>query len=218
LELDQHHSLLARELEDEYGNISPDLKAQFFLNDHLDTVVWAGASLLDLYFHVDLDKIPADHPANYSADKNIGEPKKAFRNSENPKLVHLVFDQDLPQNTLGTITVQNLKDANGQYIDTHRKTFLYDNRPIGVATLQVLNDGTIDLVFNKGINADFASIKNNYTINKGIGHPIIVDQFSPEAIKLVFEPLIEEETYTLSIAGLQDVFGIKMTRTIILDF
>lgn len=218
LELDQNHFLLVRQLEDERGNISAELKSEFFLDDYLDTVIWRGSSLLDLHLGVDIGKMSASQVGNYTVDRNIGEPKNAFRDAENPRLVHLVFDQDLPQNTLGTVTVQNLKNDSGQYINTHKKTFLFDNRPIAIAALHVLNDSTLDVVFNKAMHPDFVSINTNYTINKGIGHPVSVAHLSPERMRIVFEPLIEGENYTLSVAGLQDAFGINMPRAIHRDF
>src|SRR5690606_31416382 len=103
LELDQNHSLQVRQLEDEHGNISAELESEFFLDDYLDTVIWRGSSLLDLHLGVDIETTSASQVGNYSVDRNIGAPKNAFRDAENPRLVHLVFDQDLPQNTLGMI-------------------------------------------------------------------------------------------------------------------
>jgi len=218
LELDQNHSLQVRQLEDEHGNISAELESEFFLDDYLDTVIWRGSSLLDLHLGVDIETMSASQVGNYSVDRNIGAPKNAFRDAENPRLVHLVFDQDLPQNTLGTITVQNLKNASGQYINTHKKTFLFDNRPIAITALHVPNDSTLEVVFNKAMHPGFVSINTNYSVNKGIGHPVSVAHLSPERITIVFEPLIEGESYTLSVAGLQDAFGINMPRAIHRDF
>lgn len=213
LKLNNYHSLGARNLKDRKGNRSIELKVEFFLDDHLDTAVWAGPNLLDLYFRNDLDS-SSIAVESFWLDKKIGAPVKAFQNPENLKLVHLVFDQNLPQNTPGTITVQNLKNSSGDYINTHKKTFVYDTRAISIKDIQVFNDTTIIIVFNKPINPHFASIKSNYFINNDIEQALSAKPVSGDSVMLKVRSLSEGTIYTISVSGLEDAFGIKMTGTI----
>src|SRR5690606_20491287 len=140
LEINAYHSLTVLQLTDESNNLSERLTEEFFLDDQLDTAIIAGPSLLNLYFHTAVDSLSASTGMNYFLDRNIGHPKSAFRDAENHKRVNLVFDRDLPQNNQGTVTVENIKDSSGTYINTHRKTFFHDTRSISVNRVEWLND------------------------------------------------------------------------------
>src|SRR5690606_37501351 len=139
LVLDQRYSLTIKNLEDHRGNISIKDSIDFLVDDQLDTLILTGATLMDLFFLTEVDSLSASNPTNFSVDENIGHPQSAFRNADNNKLVHLVFDQALPENTTGTLTVENIMDLTGKYINTHKKTFLQDIRAISVKDLNIIN-------------------------------------------------------------------------------
>lgn len=128
LEMSRHHTVAAHHLQDLNGNVSAGLKAEFLMDDQLDTVIWAGANLVDLYFNTALDSASATKSSNFSIDRGIGSPVSSLLNSHNRQLVHLIFDQNLPANTNLTLTVKNLRDSSGQFINSHKKILLFDNR------------------------------------------------------------------------------------------
>src|SRR5690606_29362746 len=99
LALGQGYSLDIFNIEDGAGNISTGISTDFLLDDQLDTVVFAGVSQLDLFFKREVDGISTGSVMNYSVDRGIGMPRSAFKDPIDLKLVHLVFDRDLPQNT-----------------------------------------------------------------------------------------------------------------------
>jgi hypothetical protein len=218
LQMNRHHTLLANDLQDLNGNSTAQLEAEFIMDDQLDTVIWAGANLLELYFHTSLDSASVINSSNFSIDRGVGSPVNSFLNSHNRQLVHLIFDQNLPVNTNFILTAKNLVDASGQYINSHKKTLRFDNRAISVAGLGVSNDSTIHLLFNKPLDRDLALVQNNYAINKGVGNPLAVELIRVDSVILTVGKLLEGQEYTLSLSGLQDVYGIKMSRTINRDF
>jgi hypothetical protein len=219
LNLGQTYSLTVHNLQDESENLSTEETIQFLQDDQLDTLILSGPTLLDLYFRTEVDLISTAFLHNYTMDRDIGHPKSAFRNRDNPKVVHLIFDQDLPQNTTGTLTTENIKDLSGNYIHTHKKTFLQDTRSITADEVEVVNDSTLSILFNKPILANYALVKTNYTINEDIGHPLTVTQTAPQVIKLVFgNKFLEGITYQLSILGLRDIYGVEISRTLNISF
>ncbi|MEX2592118.1 MAG: lamin tail domain-containing protein [Anditalea sp.] len=219
LDLGQDYSLTILNLEDWSGNISAEETVEFFLDDKLDTLILSGPTLLDLYFKTEVDNLSAAATINYSVDSDIGHPKSAFRNADNFKIVHLIFDQNLPQNTTGTLTTENIKDQSGNYINTHKKTFLQDDRTIAVGEVEVVNDSTLEVTFNKPLLPNFAVLKTNYTVNEDIGHPITVSQINPKSVNLIFGNKFEEgKAYQLSILGLRDIYGVEMSRTVNINF
>ena len=218
LEMNRHYQFLTHDLGDLNGNVTAVLEAEFFMDDQLDTVVWAGTNLLDLYFHSSLDSASALITGNFSLDRDIGSPVSSFLNTDNRQLVHLIFEQNLPVNTSLTLTVKNLQDASAQHINSHKKNLLFDNRAIALSGLRVSSDSTIHLLFNKALDLNFASIKNNYVINNGIGNPSVIEVVEADSVILRVGKLKEGQEYTLSISGLQDIYGIKMNRTVNRDF
>ena len=218
LEMNRHYQFLATDLQDLNGNVTAVIEAEFFMEDELDTVVWVGTNLLDLYFHTSLDSASSLITSNFSLDRDIGSPVSSFLNSDNRKLVHLVFEQNLPVNTSLTLTVKNLQDASAQHINSHKKNLYFDNRAIAISGFSISNDSTIHLLFNKDLDINFSSIKNNYVINHGIGNPRSIQFINADSVILSVGKLKEGQEYTLSISGLQDIFGIKMNRTINRDF
>lgn len=218
LEMGRNHTFFANDLRDLSGNATARLEAEFLMDDQLDTVTWAGANLLDLRFHASLDSASVTQSSNFSVDKGIGSPVSSFLNSHNRQLVHLIFDQNLPVNTDLTLTAKNLANASGQPINSHKKSLRFDNRAISVAGFSVSNDSTIHLLFNKPLDRDVALFKNNYVINGGIGYPLVVEMVRPDSIILTVDKLLEGQEYTLSISGLQDMYGIKMSRATNRDF
>ena len=219
LKIDQHYSLTIFNLEDAVGNIAAEETVNFLFDDKLDTIMFSGTSILDLYFKTEVDSLSTSAIFNYSVDGNVGHPQSAFRNAENFRLVHLIFDQNLPQNTRGTITVQNIQDVYGNYINTHRKTFLQDNRPLTLTKVEVINDSTLNVHFSKPLLPAFGLLKTNYIINEDIGNPLSVMLVDPQTVTLVFQKkFIEEKTYQLSVDGLRDIFGIEINGTITINF
>lgn len=218
LEMNRYHNLLAKDLQDVHGNVSDRLESEFLMEDRLDTVIWAGSNLLDLHFHISLDSASVSNISNFSVDRGTGSPVRSFLNNENRKLVHLIFEQNLPVNTDLTLTSQNLKDSLSQYINSHKKSLFFDNRAIAVTGVHVANDSTLHLGFNKSLDPDFASIKNNYVINKGIGQPLSIQLIQADSVILTVKQLIEGQEYTLSVSGLRDIYGMRMSRIINRDF
>lgn len=218
LELNRHHRLVALELQDLTGNIRPEFATEFLMDDQLDTVAWAGPNLLDLYFHSPLDSASTVVKNHFILDRGLGSPVSSFINVDNRNQVHLIFEENLPVNTPLTLTVKNLKNASGQFINSHKKTVLFDNRAIAVNALQVSDAHTVHLLFNKPLHPNFATSKTNYVINREIGHPLEVQLIRADSVILKMEALAEGQEYTLSISGLQDLIGIRMTRTLNRDF
>ena len=218
LDINRHHTISVNDLQDLNGNVTAQLETEFLLDDQLDTAVWVGSNILDLYFHVSLDSASVSDTSNFSLDRGTGSPVRSFLNNGNRQLVHLIFEQNLPANTTLTLTVQNLRDASDNYINSHKKMLFFDNRAIAVTGIHVSNDSTIHLVFNKALDPYFASLKSSYAINGDIGNPLAVDFVKADSVVLRVNPLIEGQEYTLSVSGLQDVYGTKMTRTINRDF
>src|SRR5690606_20048201 len=118
-----------------------------------------------------------------------------------------------------TITVQNLKNLSGDYINTHKKTFFHDRRPISLSHIDIPSDSILLLHFNKPLLPEFAVIKTNYSVNGEIGHPETISQADPQTISLLFgNKLVEGRNYELSILGLRDVFGVEIVRALRTDF
>lgn len=218
LELNRQHRLTIKALTDSQGNHTSSFEANFWMDDQLDTVQWTGTNRLTLYFHIDLDEAAASKPANYFLDKGIGPAQHAFVDTDNNRLVHVIFDQNIPVNTHVTLTTQNLQDTAGNYINSHKKAIFIDNRPIAISKLQVLNDSSVHILFNKPLQKELATLSLNYIINQEVGHPKAVQLVKADAVILTVHPLREGQEYALTVSGLQDIFGFSMSRNLNFSF
>lgn len=219
LELDKEYSLSIANLEDEIGNVSKEVNFTFVFDDLLDTVIMSGTSILELHFKTEVDSLSTSLIQNYSVGDNIGHPRTAYRNAENSRIVHLIFDRDLPQNKSNTLTVQDIRDLNGNFINTLRKSFFRDTRPLTVIQVKVENDSSLSVHFNKPLFPDFVEINTNYLVNENIGHPVEVILINPHTVTLQFsKKFMESKIYKLSIQGLRDIFGVDLKKDTQINF
>ncbi|MBT0812146.1 lamin tail domain-containing protein [Litoribacter ruber] len=218
LRIGESEKLYLNNVSDSRGNVKKTQQFDFLLDDQTDSVIVKSPYSLEIRFDQGIHP-NSIKPQNFWVDRNTGPPIAAFADHEDEKLIHLVFDKSLPQNNLTWLQMENLQDKNREYIYTLARSFVRDMRAINVAQVLAPNDSTLLVTFNKPLLQNKAEIPNHYTVDNGIQNPIRAIQTSPTEIELVFRQKFSVgKEYRLSTIGLEDVFGVTMSRTVNTNF
>ncbi|WP_143959539.1 lamin tail domain-containing protein [Litoribacter populi] len=210
--------LTLSDIPDTRGNVQKIQEFDFILEDQVDTLRINSPFGLSIRFHKSIEA-SSILPANFWVDRNTGNPVAAFADHEDPRTVHLVFDKSLPQNNLTWLQIENLKDEAGEYIYTLSRSFVRDMRTIGVTQILAPNDSVLLLTFNKPLLQNKAEIPGNYTVDSEVLHPFRASQKSQNEVELIFKnKFTEGKEYRLSTIGLEDVYGVVMSRTVNTNF
>ncbi len=86
-----------------------------------------------------------------------------------------------------------------------------DITPPSLLTIEVIDEENITLFFNEPITESTATDINDFLIDKGIGNPISATLVQANQIDLSLNnPLINNESYTLTINNIEDLSGNKL--------
>ncbi|MFC4870323.1 lamin tail domain-containing protein [Negadavirga shengliensis] len=215
LELGQAYQFYARNILDLTGNRADKTALEFYLDDQLDTLVFSGPTHLQVQYKIPVDSVAAVQLHSYLLNKNPVQPERVYRDATSPLYFHLLFREELPANTPLELRVEGIKDMDGNPINTLKKSFIWDTRSIAITDVDVRNDSTLWVTFNKSMDEKHALIHQNYTVNEGIGNPEKIHFKAPNAAELQFRKKFANRVdYQLSIRNLRDVYGVEMPRTI----
>ena len=85
------------------------------------------SSKLDVLFSENLDQASAENILNYDVDNGVNNPLTALQDTANKSLIHLSFATAFITNTTYTITINNVKDMNGNVMLADALPFKYSD-------------------------------------------------------------------------------------------
>jgi len=133
-------------------------------------------------------------------------PLHITRDSAHSYLLH--FDTTFEINQIYELSATNISDLEGNlFSDTLNQSFVFKDRwPPSVANFSFANSNTLSVAFDEVMNAASISNPDNYKITADI-HPVNIIHESAQSVKLFFaENFVENETLTLEISNLQDLY------------
>jgi hypothetical protein len=114
----------------------------------------------------------------------------------------------------GVLCRYTVSNANRFYFDDFFvNEIVPDTVPPAVDAIQVVSSNTLKVIFSKVVDNASAENVNNYTINQGIGNPIVAspDPSMPNEVSLVFpQNFLSNIVYTMQIQNVQDHAGNTM--------
>jgi hypothetical protein len=105
------------------------------------------------------------------------------------------------------------------YTSSNSKRFYFDDFYVGdvipegppqVESLEVTSPNTLEVVFSRVVSHETAADVSNYSVDGGIGHPLVVsyDQQIPNMVSLLFFKNFETNTlYTMDVSGVESPDG-----------
>ncbi|NOQ25223.1 MAG: hypothetical protein GQ564_07655 [Bacteroidales bacterium] len=170
----------------------------------VDSVYVLSYKKLKLDFNEEIDSTIAVNPLNYTVDGGIGNPDSIFVDGSY-RYSELFFNQKFADNQLYEINIQNIEDLNGNVISDTTINFTYEY--IKSLSVEIISSNEIQIQFTR--NVDTLSAKNalNYSLDNGIGNPILAQVVTGDTtkIQLLFGIEFANETnYELTIQNIAD--------------
>ena len=174
-------------------------------------MVVIDGNLLEVYFSAPVSEASAENIANYSIDKNVGQPGVAIL-SENQRRVTLIFGRNFSENKTQVLTLRNIRDSDDVLLSTPAQRFVYDTQAPKITGIKALSANTLTVTFDEEINRKSAEKTANYQIS-GFGNPATARlQEDGKTVVLTFsQNFAEEINYQLSVTGIADLKNNKIT-------
>ena len=107
------------------------------------SAVATGTTSVDVLFNEPVDAVSAQVPTNYTAGNNIGNPASATVDGSNPALVHLTYGNAFPGNTIISLTINGVKDIEGNTLVNGISSFsFYTAQQYDVVIDEIMCDPT----------------------------------------------------------------------------
>lgn len=209
LSIDSVYTLIYQHLTDTLGNVIDSASFGFDFENEVDTVIVISNHLIDLYLKKAPNLESAENRNNYQVDKDINQPETVSLDRENGKLLHLIFNNNFPENRLLTLDFENLFDTEGNSMQLLNSNFLYDTDDPNVDSVVVLDENSLQVYFDEPLDITSAESINNYQINAPNQRPFSATLSNDrESVILTFSiDFIPEEIYRLTLTGIADISG-----------
>jgi len=180
----------------------------------IQNITAVSSSTLIVDFNEDLNQATAETISNYNVDGGIGNSVSATLNAGNHKQVLLSFSGTFTDNTNYTLTVNNVEDLSGNSTVNETASFSYIQ--IAAISASPASANTLDVLFNKTVDATTAQNTANYSVDGSMGNPTsaTVDGTDDKLVHLSFaSDFVLEQDYTLTVSNVEDTYGNVITTT-----
>lgn len=178
------------------------------------------ANTLVLNFDEILNQTSAEAVNNYTVNNGIGIPASAQLFNAHTS-VRLTFNTAFEQETENRLTYTAIEDLSSNAISTNRnEDFTYDTRPPRFTELLVYSPVELLLVFSEEVVESIAENTSNFSVNNGIGNPILATRLdsATNKILLTFTDLGNNATNVLTISNQTDLFTNDLNTDIDVEF
>ncbi|MEQ8469964.1 MAG: lamin tail domain-containing protein [Marinoscillum sp.] len=202
-----------------YSNISDTIGNKTATED----LVWTFTSDVDTAFVealnlliIQYDEIPlvsaANNTLNYLLEGTESRPIEVVQDKVEMKKFRLSFENNFDENTDLKIYISNLfNEGNSARLSTPAYRFEYDTRAPSIEEITVMNDSQLVVTFNEHVLASSALLSSNYTLEDD-EQPTSIERLSSNQYLLSFQNKFpQEQTKSLFIQMIQDVYGNKMS-------
>lgn len=213
LVIDSAYSLTYQNLSDTLGNTIETASYSFYFKNEVDTLVVISNHLLDVYLQRPPNLESAERLNSYQVDNDINQPEAASLDIKNDRLIHLVFNNNFPENKLLSIAFDDLFDLQDDRMQLLNTTFIYDTDDPDVDSLVVLDENSLQVYFDEPLGLTSAESINNYQISILGARPSLATlSENKESVILDFSMIFTpEETYKLTLTGIEDLSGNRIS-------
>jgi hypothetical protein len=169
-------------------------------------------SFLELIFSEPLKKETAENTVNYSINPQVGVNQAELINQDRVYITTEAHQRGVDY----TITVTGVQDQADNPIGVNNSKIytcvIEDNLPPNLEKLDLINNQTLNLVFNEPLDSVSAKNLGNYSIDNNI---TVTDIFflTQKNVTLVTSPHYEQGTYTLKIQNIKDLASPQNTAS-----
>ncbi len=190
----QNNGMTTRTRDFSYDPLSPSVVSAILLPNNQ----------IELTFSEIVESSSSQNTVNYSLDNGIGNPTSAILLPFDTKRVRLIFGSSLNDFANLALTIQNVRDLQGN--QSALQTFVFNTLPPSISKINVLSKTEIQVIFSEDLQTVSAQTAINYTVNNGIGNPTTAVLSGGNIVTLTFtNQLNATATYTLSVQNVQDL-------------
>jgi len=167
---------------------------------------------LSLQMTKDITQTSAETLASYSIDNGLNV-KSTERDATDIYQVLVTLDAPMTEDATYNLSIASLTDTDGNTSIDQAESLTYDSQ---LASLNLVNENTLELSFDNALEATSAETVTNYSVTESIGNPVsaVLDNTDSKKVTLIFgADLLEGTNYELNISGLQDSFGDDITAS-----
>jgi hypothetical protein len=143
---------------------------------------------------------------NFSINETI-KPSAVYKTNDR-SVIRIEFTEQFQDNTSYELTIENIGDNCGNYIDSEKKTFTYHR--IHIKDISIERNDHILIQFSELPAIETATDTLNYELTPSLGHPDMayVNSEDSALLNIIFEePMPQDEELTLSLANIYDRNG-----------
>src|SRR5690554_2780215 len=217
------YNLTASGVQDEAGNTLTS-QTEAFLYEDIDlipptlfSVTAISETELEVVFDEVIDIVTGETVLNYTVDNGIGNPTSVVQDGTNLALFTLTFTNLFVDGDTYSLEVSNVQDEAGNVIITESKNFVYiapDITPPSIIDVTATSLTELLIEFDEAIDQATGETVMNYTVDKGLGNPIMVQQNATNLalFTLTFgTSFVIGETYTVEATHVEDFAENAMT-------
>jgi len=203
-----NYTLTYGNLENSIGNseinVGSSIQFEYILPLAIESLEVLSKNEIELTFNLELDEASSEVLSNYLVDNGIGNPFSAVLNNLNRKHVNLIFEEDFQQADYN-LTINNIEDSGNHAIEPNT-TISFSYLPLMLTEIIVIDETTIDIVFNQGLDQASAETLDYYVVDFNVGTPLssVLDGSNTSKIRLTFTTSFVNNDYTLSISGVEN--------------
>ncbi|MBI0401114.1 lamin tail domain-containing protein [Cyclobacterium marinum] len=213
--LGETYSLSLSNIADQSGNQMHIDTIFFVWEDVLDTVMMLSPNSLKVIYSAKISGESATNQENYLAGESQMHPIKVLKDPEETNAYILFFDAEFPENKAQQLLVQNMVDSDGKDRITLQKTYVRDTRPIELENLEIPDNNSLLLTFNKALDPERALLSQVYSIVEMNEAPYALQMTNENQVLLSFTfEWITGAAYHVNIDGLEDLYGKKLEEPI----
>ncbi|MCL4439238.1 MAG: Ig-like domain-containing protein [Firmicutes bacterium] len=211
-----NYTVTAANVKDIAGNvISSGNSAAFTGIDTTPPSVVSATPVTDktvnVLFSEAVDSATAQNPANYAIAPGLTVASAALQADQ--KTVLLTTTTAQTKGTSYTVTVTGVKDTHNNAISgSNTATFTgIDTTPPQVVSTTVVNDTTVNLLFNEQVDSTTAQTAASYTVSPALAVNGAVLQADGKTVQLTTAVQTWQTVYTVTVAGVKDTSGNVIT-------
>ncbi|PIY12877.1 MAG: hypothetical protein COZ18_01070 [Flexibacter sp. CG_4_10_14_3_um_filter_32_15] len=190
----QNNTMTTRTRDFSFDPLSPSVVSAFLLPNNE----------IELTFSEMVETSSSQNITNYSLNNAIGNPTTAVLLPFDTKRVRLIFGNSLNDISNLTLSVQNVRDSQGN--PSPLQTFNFNTLAPSISKINVLSKTEIQVIFSENLEATTAQTTANYTVNNAIGNPTTAVLSGGNIVTLTFtNQLNTTANYTLSVQNIQDL-------------
>ncbi|MEM6844033.1 MAG: lamin tail domain-containing protein [Bacteroidota bacterium] len=210
------YQLQLHSLADNYGNTIDTLTAELRYHQAIDTVIPLNEYQVDVYFREAISSESAGRTSAFSVNREVGQPLSAFRDDNQPNLVHLVFSNPLTPNREHELFIEELLDAQGRQLSTPIYRFYFDRQAPRINSVQAIDEKTLLVYFDEVPDSLSATNILHYQLDTdSIEVTRVILLRGNRVVRLTLNHVLTPEVgYELEVLGIADLSGNSIDKPI----